>query len=196
MRMFYFLVVLFFSVAPRVYSQELRDIKPPEGVGYSFFWLLIALFLAVVIGYYYYYYFMRTKKKKIEINTSIERKSQSCYQIAYERLYALRDKKLVEQGLIPEFFLEISDIIRQYLQGRLKIKIYEMTTEELSEMIKKQKLLSKKSQKILFDFFEKSDLVKFAAAKPAIIDAENAFKSALEFIEQSKLDDTEAGRDF
>jgi hypothetical protein len=45
-------------------------------------------------------------------------------------LEALKAKDYISRGLIKEYYTEISDITRHYLENRFNLKAPEMTTEE------------------------------------------------------------------
>ena len=55
---------------------------------------------------------------------------KSDYDTAWEQLGGAQGQDLISQGKIKEYHIEISDIIRRYLEGRFSLNAPEMTTEE------------------------------------------------------------------
>jgi hypothetical protein len=72
---------------------------------------------------------------------------------------------LLDRGETKQYFIEVSEIIRTYLEGRYPIDALEMTSHEVLIELKKVGL-----EPEVFDlfppFFSRADLVKFAKHRP------------------------------
>lgn len=109
--------------------------------------------------------------------------------IALEKLKNLEDAKLWQKGEIKKFHIDLTDIIREYLESRYNILAIESTTSEiidqLTSYVSDQTLINKVSE-----FLELSDLVKFAKLTPLPDENEKCLKVSYEFVETTKIVDT------
>lgn len=128
---------------------------------------ILALIIAIVL-----YFVLRKKKEEIPIEERIHP-----YQLAMQRLGELDAKELLKQDKIKLYYIELTDIIRTYIERELKIPALESTTDELIEMIldfkSMDKLdLPKETIRNLQKLLQEADLVKFAKFKPMAIEVE------------------------
>lgn len=87
---------------------------------------------------------------------------------ALRLLDALIAKDLVNRGEIKQFYDRISEILRDYIEGRYGLHAPERTTEEfLEELRVKPGVFSKQHLLLLNAFMKHTDLVKFARVIPA-----------------------------
>ena len=97
---------------------------------------------------------------------------------ALQRLLA---RDLVLQGRFGEFYLELTAIVRRYLERTTGIHAVEQTTEEFLREAEDSSAISADRRQKLRDFLQASDYVKFAAQVPsaaeidASVDAARAF---------------------
>ncbi|MFA4988075.1 MAG: hypothetical protein WC572_00555 [Candidatus Omnitrophota bacterium] len=136
------------------------------------------LFLCLLSGAYIYY---ARKKKGGQCIPS-----KPAHQTAYEQLEALKAKDYAGRGLIKEYYSEISDIIRHYLEDRFKLRAPEMTTEEFLAGAREAQELGGEAKNLLKEFLLCCDLVKFAKYAPSRDEADAIFDSAKNFIDQTK----------
>lgn len=150
-------------------KQPLFDIKDVIVTGSSssskwWLWLLIGL---AVIGLGVWVYFLLKKKIKPKepeiVYTPIEK--------ATIGLKNLEDKQLVEKGEVKEYYSELTDIARVYLEEAVKFPAMENTTDELIENLRKTAIrrklaFSEEMIVALEKVLKQADLVKFAKSKP------------------------------
>jgi len=160
---------------------QMRDIKGPVGLPSIFNKriLLTALILAAALGVLALY-FMKKKKAESEIP------QKPAHRIAYEALEALLKKDYIRQGKIKEYYIEISDIIRHYLENRFKIKAAEMTTEEFLIYARDLAQIAADHRALLREFLICCDLVKFAKYSPTEDEVNLVLDSAKKFIDQTR----------
>ncbi len=126
-------------------------------------WLLpLLLLLLVAIAYYLYY--RKNKEKIAEIK-------RTPYEIALGNLSELDKKQLWQNNKIKLYYIELTDILRTFIEEETKIPALESTTDELLETIsdfRKIKKIKIKSSvvKQLANLLREADLVKFAKNKP------------------------------
>ncbi len=172
-------------------TKGIYDIKQPLAVSYTFvdwlkdnwYWVALALTLILALIGLIYYLKKRTKSETPKIKT---RESVPAHVQALNRLSALRDKKLWQQELIKEYYSEVSDILREYLEARYVIKALEQTTGEIVAALK-HKNMDVSNRNLLRQILTLADLVKFAKEKPAPNENEQILEDAVQFVTQTQL---------
>lgn len=144
--------------------------------------VVIGVLLLALIGYFIYKRFI--KKEKIFIKK--EKPKEPAHVIAFRDLDLLKEKKLWEQGRDKDFYSELTDIVRTYLENRYGIFAMEMTTDEIHNQLIHNKEMDKELTNELYSVLLNADFVKFA--KATTVDSENkaAFKFAYEFVIKTK----------
>ncbi|MBU1147797.1 MAG: hypothetical protein KKD11_05530 [Candidatus Omnitrophica bacterium] len=155
--------------------RPLKDFVEIEG-GFAL-WPLILLILLLSIAIFLFIYFKK-RKKIADTPASPPRPPE---EIALEALKALLEMKLIEQGLIKEYYIRLSDIIRNYIEARFNIFALDRTTWELYQEMRVKKIERKRTDQIR-DFLEDCDLVKFAKYIPNKKEIEEIHASAKEII--------------
>ena len=150
-------------------KQKMHDIKniapADNSIGDWWKWLLFLLIIAG-LGALAYWYVKKHKEKKEEAEiykTPIEK--------ATNLLNTLEKKELWQRGEIKEYYSELTDIVRIYIEEAIEVPAMESTTSELIQALKiaslKKKMgLSKETIDNLFTVLKQADLVKFAKSKP------------------------------
>ncbi len=85
---------------------------------------------------------------------------------AMRELSKLLGKHLVEKQKVKEFYLELTMIVRRYIERSYGVRAPEQTTEEFLEAVAQSQIFKPKTVEILKEFLEAADLVKFAGFKP------------------------------
>lgn len=123
-----------------------------------------------------------------------ERLRRSAWDIARARLDVLvaRPRPAGEEA-IDAFFVELSAIIRSYLEQRFELRAPELTTEEFLTVASKSPDLTGEHRTFLRDFLRRADMVKFARFIPSPDDVEGALGAASHFLDQTRQSATLAG---
>lgn len=87
--------------------------------------------------------------------------------IAREKLTSLRGSNLLEQGEIKQFHILLSEALREYLGNRYGFDSLEMSTQELTAIMRGPKLPTQDYHE-LRQLLEDTDLVKFAKYIPPL----------------------------
>ena len=111
---------------------------------------------------------------------------RSAHEIALMQLEALKNKGLLQQSKIKEYYSEVSFIIRHYLENRFLLKAPEMTTEEFLTFARDYGQLQSVQKNSLKEFLSACDMVKFAKYSPSDHEIEEIFVCAKKFVEQTK----------
>ena len=146
---------------------DIKDIAKVESPLGSWWIYLLVLLVIGVIGYFVYKFIKkRQSEPKVEaiVYTSPIEKATSLLQ-------QLEKKELWQKGEIKNYYSELTDIARNYIEEEIHIPAMESTTSELIEGLRKaakqQKLkLSNETVENLEKVLKQADLVKFAKVKP------------------------------
>jgi hypothetical protein len=107
-------------------------------------------------------------------------------EIAVNRLNELNARNLWQQGDVKLYYIELTEILRVYLERRYRIQAHEQTTDEIFAALK-DKGLSKESSNILLQILQLADLVKFAKQQPTAYENEQSMENAIIFIQQTRF---------
>lgn len=150
-------------------KQKMYDIKgivaveSPMGNWWKY---LLGIIILAAIGAGVYWYMKKYQKKKIE---------EEIYKTPIERatilMNTLEQKGLWQKGEIKEYYSELTDIARNYIEEAIEIPAMESTTSELiaglkAASIKKKMKLTQETIENLERVLKQADLVKFAKSKP------------------------------
>lgn len=102
--------------------------------------------------------------------------------VAYQELLALMQRNLPEQGLVVDFYVELTGVVRRYIERITGIHAPEQTTEEFLRAMQADRRFVAEKARQLSRFLEASDMVKYAAHRPEAQDIEEAFTRAQEFV--------------
>jgi hypothetical protein len=161
---------------------EIKDIKPPMKAPWLFEdflpYLIALIVLAALAGGYYYYWRKNKLKKDILADVKVVIPP---HREALTALRVLEEKKLWQQGLVKEYYSEVTEIIRRFFERRWNIIALEMTTDEILVQIKHvpEALMVWKE---MGTFFLNADLVKFAKYQPEPAEHEQEMLSAYEIV--------------
>ena len=143
-------------------------------------YLYILLAIIAIIGFWIYWFVI--KKRKTEEDAPTYR-TLPPYEEAILKLNELDEKLLWQNNKIKEYYSELTEIVRGYIERELKVPALENTSDEILEMIKDFKTsdtieTSKETIDKLKDLLREADLVKFAKSKPLAIEIEDDRRDA------------------
>lgn len=103
---------------------------------------------------------------------------------ALRELHNLLAKGLIERGLVKDFYVELTMIVRRYIERRHGVRAPEQTTEEFLAAVGRDPRFDAAVLMRLQAFLQAADRVKFAAHQPAAGDIDAATRTAEEYIAQ------------
>lgn len=168
-----------------------KDIRPEKPIveGEINWWLLalyLVLALALTGGLVYFGIKLYKKYRYRKLHPAprvIPETIRSPEEIALEALDKLKEKGLAEKGEFKQFHVEISDIIRGYIENKFRIPALESTTSELIAEFRKKRAMEENFITLLRRFLEVCDLVKFAKYKPSNEECMEVFNEAHNLVE-------------
>ena len=167
------------------------DIKPPYEAPITFKevapWILGSILFAGLL--FLVLYAIKRKKNNHPIFSFPQKPKEPAHIIALRKLEQIKAEKIWQQDKIKEYYIELSDTLREYLENRFNIRAMEQTTEETIASIKVQNgLMDERNFENLKRILTNSDLVKFAKYKPLPDDNNMVLVDTFFFVEQTKIE--------
>jgi hypothetical protein len=161
---------------------DIKDIKPPLSAPWLFEdflpYIIALVVLGTLVGGFAYYW--RKKKQKEDLLANIKVIIPP-HREALTALRVLEEKKLWQQGLVKQYYSEVTEIIRHFFERRWSIIALELTTDEILVQMKNiPDALTVWNE--LESFFRTADLVKFAKYQPSPAEHENEMRTAYEIV--------------
>ncbi|HOE65807.1 MAG TPA: hypothetical protein PLO62_04720 [Candidatus Hydrogenedentes bacterium] len=123
--------------------------------------------------------FLRRRKKVVVSPPAL------AWEVAYARLRALDERHYTQAGEFEPFYVELSSILRHYIEDRYRLHAPEQTTPEFLAASSASGVFSPEQQRLLTAFLRHSDRVKFAKHTPATADMEQHFADVLRFVDET-----------
>lgn len=129
----------------------------------NYLWYLLGVLVLLTLTWWFVF-----KKRKMSKRSQMQ---VSPIEKALNQFQSLDKKQLIQQQKIKEYYIELTEIVRDYIGKDVHIPTMEVTTDELITLLE----LHNKSNKIGIDkdrikqlhtFLKEADLVKFAKFKP------------------------------
>lgn len=150
-------------------KQKMFDIKPVMTGESSNTWWIVLLVIAVLaaIGFGIWWYIKKRKKQpeaeEEVFATPIEK--------ATAKLQSLEKKELLQRGEVKDYYSELTDIARTYIEEAIHVPAMESTTTELIDAMRAA--VQQRKMSLTQDTFEQlervlrtADMVKFAKSRP------------------------------
>lgn len=101
---------------------------------------------------------------------------------AWVELDRLLKKGLPGRGRYKDFYVELTMVVRRYIQRQHGVKAPHLTTEEFFEATRNAPTFPKSTLDELIDFLRKADMVKFAGVEATPETTDDATESAKTYI--------------
>jgi hypothetical protein len=163
--------------------KKFRDIKGtvelPVERGRAWLWWSLAVAgavaaLAIIIG------LLRHRTRRAAVP-----KPLPAHEWAFFALQRLEEDRLIEAGRVQEFYFRLSGIVREYIERRFGLMAPERTTPEFLMEVRAAPSLGSEHKRLLGDFLQAADMVKFARYEPAQSEVNGALGTAREFVDQT-----------
>lgn len=169
-------------------SNLLSQIEDIEGIVYSpwanlitnLIYVLIGIILLVII-----IFLIRKIKNKIK-----DPKPIPPDQVFFNRIKKLKKLKLIESEEFRVFYLELSEIYRNYLSNRYDYPAIDKTTEEIISEFLPHSEIDENLKRKTIDFLRRADLIKFANGTAKIEDAKSDIEQLTKIVLKTKKIET------
>lgn len=174
-----------FNVASVLVDSVDKELNPPlpelelpsESIAESGYLLLGCFVAAGVLATLAIFIWVRTRKEVRKANA---------YELARRQL-----DSIVAAGSrisVEEFYVEISAVIRRYLEIRFELAAPELTTDEFLQIASGESELSKEHQVLLREFLSQADLVKFSGKNASEDEMRRSTELAYKFLEDTRAE--------
>jgi len=172
----------------RLQISDIKDVQYPplvwqDYLEYLYIPLIIILLLAL-IGLAVYF-FMRKKKKGYFFTPKVVLPP---HVVALQQLDKLKASKLWQKGQEKEYYTELTDILREYIDRRFNIDAPEMVSDDIIEAVHLA-TDTKSATDGLAQILKLADLVKFAKYTPFVDENDLSLVNAYLFVNQTKIEE-------
>lgn len=182
-------LLLYSTTVPVDTTLSIKDIKDIFVLGYTWtewwwktgIWIVLAIGLAGVGFLFYFRWKKRPKKETVPAPVP----TLPLHQATLQKLEKLQEKRLWETGQVKTYYVELSDILRQYIEHRFEVSALEQTSSELLQSLRFVKMEEPAREK-LYSVLLLADLVKFAKEKPMPTENKRSMLLAGEFVRQTR----------
>lgn len=183
-------------------AENIKDIKDPLAAPFTFRealpWIIgLVLLLAAV---YLIYYFLKKRKKAEPLLGFVRESRVPPHVAAMEALEQLKRKKLWQNSKYKEYYSELTEIGRLYIERQFGLPALESTTGDIVRDISNTGVNESARYK-LEETLVLADLVKFAKEEPAPLENDKCLNNIVDFIREShhlgmaaQSNDEDAGR--
>ena len=151
-----------------------------------FRWVLLVLLLAGIgVAAYYLITYLQSRKHDEQGNAMSTIPLRPAEEVALEKLDAIKEKKIWQQGQVKEYYTQLTDVVREYIARRFEVSSVEQTSDETLRDIRPLLI----ERKDLYDQLRKmltlADLVKFAKWSTTPDENELSLRNAYTFVKET-----------
>jgi len=173
-------------------TQKIRifDINPPINIPLTFkeFWQTYGMYIVgsiILILLTLLIIYIVNRKKANKPFIKIEKPREPAHVIALRKLDKLKESKLWQKELVKEYYTELTDIMREYIENRYEIQTFEKTSNEIIKSLEMSQLINDDIINKIRFVLNISDLVKFAKGLPLAGDNDQSFDYVLYFVKNT-----------
>ncbi len=162
--------------------KPIKSIMFVDATWLDYLWYIIggiALVVLTIIGVVYY-----MKHKKPVVKEPKQPKVPLQDQVL-AKLAELDARQLWQKNQVKEYYIELTDIVRSYIEERFKTHAMELTTDELLYKARLHKELQQYVS-VLTVILQTADLAKFAKSQPMPQEHFDAMDNAKKFVDSSR----------
>ncbi len=148
----------------------------------DYIWYYVAILLVLLAAFVGVFYWGKSKKKEAPAPKIPAKPLQD---LMLDMLSQLEAKQLWQKGQVKEYYIELTDIVRSYIEKRFKTPAMELTTDELLDKARQHKELITYVD-LLKTILQTADLAKFAKSQPLPQEHFDAMEYAKKLIDTSR----------
>lgn len=165
------------------------DIKLPYHAPVTLKEVMPYILGVILIGaiLFFILYSIKRKKQNKPIFSIPQKPREPAHVIALRELDRIKGEKLWQQDKIKQYYSEVTEVLREYIEGRFEIPAMEQTSEETLAAFKyRQDLLDEKNYNSLKQILNLADMVKFAKFIPLPDENNMVLVDAYFFVNETK----------
>ncbi len=175
--------VSYVAVDTAAAARPMKGIFPVATDHFSVWWLLLSVIsLILLLLTAWYFLLVKNRNKPSHILQNDDRRLP--HEKAFDHLVLLEQQKPWEQKLVKEYYVQVTQILREYIESGLGMPALENTAHELIAALRKKPLDETLIRQLNADL-QLADLVKFAKAQPATASHLQILHTAKVFIQQT-----------
>lgn len=176
---------------------KITDIKDPQDAPFilaellEYIWWFVGgvlLIVAIVVGIIMY---RRYKAKNVGGEVKKKKPKEPCHVIAMRDLERIKEEKLWQRNMFKEFYSEITDVLRRYIEERYNVNALESTSDEIMDLMKPLLADKQLEYNTLSAILSLADLAKFAKMEPLPDENDMAIKRAIEFVRYTTQEESQ-----
>ena len=181
-----------FLLATAPLTVGVRSLVPPDAAGIRDLaplaefprpvWPYVLLALGVLIAAALLWYYLRSRKNADAPTAPVPSVPEvTPYEEALRRLQALERTELADPATVKPFYVELSELLRTYLERRLDVGALEMTTRELVTTLRAERSRAALPREVVTRtkwVLDLADLAKFADVRPEAEQGRQALSEA------------------
>jgi hypothetical protein len=137
--------------------------------------IIAAVLLALLMGLWIAW----TRRRTVAVTAE---RPVAPWEVALARLDALAAQRLPERGQFGPYYVQLSSILRHYIEDRFGVHAPEQTTPEFLEAAEVRDFLTSEQQQLLTRFLRHMDLVKFACYIPTFVEMNECMAGVRHFV--------------
>ncbi|MCB9572972.1 MAG: DUF4381 family protein [Kofleriaceae bacterium] len=122
----------------------------------------------------------------------VRRSQETAWEQAMRHLAELEARGAPDAATADAWFVELSMVVRRYVEERFRVRAPELTTEEFLQEARRLGALTGPHRELLGQFLEECDRVKFAGYRPDADESMAALRSARGFVDDTRPGDVGA----
>lgn len=146
-------------------SGEIRDIRGPLGIPMSLLRMLLLALAPLLLIALLYTIARRLRSRDEEPAPARPALERPAHELALEALARLEGSGMLERGEVKQYHIQVSDILRTYVERRFRVDALEMTTHEVLQGLERAGV-DESFREGLSAFLDQCDMVKFAKVRP------------------------------
>jgi hypothetical protein len=177
-----------FSLPVDTVKKQLFDIKTVYNAKINWVEVITkSLVGLLIIGLLVFLFLYWRKQRKIKQGIVEDKKPKiPPHELALKELDRIKNEKLWQQARLKEYYTDLTNVLRQYLELRYGIHALELTTDEIMERLDDLKNIDKESKSKIEQVFRLADLVKFAKWVPDMNENDLILNNSYLFVNHTK----------
>ena len=165
-----------------------KDFKPIKNIIFvrstwlDYIWYIAGACVFLVLLIFVIIYFLRNRKVA---PPAPKGPVESLQNRTLRLLGELDAKQLWQKNQVKEYYVDLTDIVRTYIEGRFQTPALELTTDELLYKVQYHKGLQP-YQELLAGILHTADLAKFAKGQPLPQEHFDAMENAKKFVDTTR----------
>jgi hypothetical protein len=164
---------------------DIRGIRGPMAIAISVVRVALFAILLVSLLIVAYQLFRRFRRRPSDDSASDPGPPlRPAHELALEALDRLAASPMLDRGQVKEYHIEISDVLRRYVEARFGVPALEMTTWEVVGGLEREGV-EPEFRDGLRSFLDRCDLVKFAKVRPDVDSSRSLILEGRSLVERS-----------